>query len=108
MKREIVRWPRVGLDLTEYYENILRDKVQPAEKFLKVAEEAFERIAMFPGIGLLWPGKRNEVHGVRCYPMPAPYRSYVIFYRVKGSAVEIMAIEHGAKNLQRIVDVLLK
>jgi toxin ParE1/3/4 len=100
MKPRIVKWPRVAGDLIGHFAYIAQDKFEPAERRLIVAEESFERIGRVPSIGTAWKSKRPQLRGIRFYPMPAPYRSYVIFYRQITDGVEIMAVLHGARDLK--------
>jgi len=108
MKLSVVRRARVAEDLREHYSYIARDKIAPAERLLVVAEESYQRLAENPCIGRVWESRQVELHGVRFYPMPAPYRNYVIFYRVTETRLEVLAILHGARNseyvLREIVD----
>ena len=107
MKRAIIKWLRVEQDLAENYAFIAQDKIQPAERLLVVAEESFDRLARNPLIGLPWKSKRPHLRGIHHYPMPPPYRSYVIFYRVTAEAVEVIAILHGFRDLEsRLRDIL--
>ena len=32
--------------------------------------------------------------------MPAPYRSYIVFYRVYSDAVDIITVLHGTRDLE--------
>ena len=107
MKREIVKWARVEEDLIGHVAYIAQDKILPALKLLEVAEESFERLALMPSIGLVWRSRRRHLRGVRYYPMPAPYRSYIIFYRASASVLEVLAVLYGARDLTAIVDDIL-
>src|SRR5437764_786498 len=100
MKRAVVKWPRVVQDLTEHYAYIAQDKIEPAQRLLVVAEESFDRLAQYPAIGLQWKTSRRHLQEIRHYPLPAPYRSYIVFYRVHEDAVEIIAVLHGARDLE--------
>ena len=100
MKRAFVIWPRVEEDLTEHFAFIARDKVAPAQRLLEVARESFELLGERPWIGLPWNFKRPQLHGVHFYSMPSPYRSYVVFYRVKREGIEILAVLHGARDME--------
>jgi toxin ParE1/3/4 len=100
MNREVIKRPRVEEDLIEHFAFIAQDKIEPAERFLVVAEESFNRLARNPAIGLLWKSKRPHLRGIRFYPLPAPYRSYIVFYRALGEYLEIVAVLHGARDLE--------
>jgi len=49
-KTRIVKRPRAEQDLVDHYEYIARDKLMPAERFLRQADHAFERLAQMPGL----------------------------------------------------------
>ena len=51
-------------------------------------------------IGSAWNSKRPHLRGIRYYPMPAPYRSCIIFYRVMPDVIEVLAVLHGARDLE--------
>ena len=79
MKRgRIVKRPRAKDDLGEHFAYIASDKIEPAERFLKVAEEAFDFLAWMPGAGRAW----DDAHPILC-PRPhlvsiKSYRRYMI------------------------------
>jgi plasmid stabilization system protein ParE len=43
--------PRAERDLIQHFAYIARDKVAPAERFLKAAERCFGRLTVMPQIG---------------------------------------------------------
>jgi toxin ParE1/3/4 len=100
MKREIFRWPRVKDDLIAHFAYIAQDKIEPAERLLAVAEESFERLAANPSIGLPWKSKKRQFRGIRFYPLPIPYRNYIVFYRTYRQRIEIITVLHGARDLE--------
>lgn len=104
--RHIIKKPRVERDLTEHFTNIAWDKIDPAERFLRIAEESFERLADMPGIGRRWESTMPHLQGIRVYPMPSRFRSYLIFYRPVGEGIEVLAVLHGARNLRELTDSL--
>jgi plasmid stabilization system protein ParE len=53
-RARILKRPRAQADLVEHFAFIAADKLAPAERFLKVAEEGFERLAQMPGLGRAW------------------------------------------------------
>jgi toxin ParE1/3/4 len=108
MKLVIVQWPRVERDLTEHYAYIAQDKVEPAERLLMVAEEAFERLARNPSLGTVWRSLRPHLKGIHFYPMPAPYRSYIVFYRATEAQLEVIAVLHGARDLEGVLQDIVE
>ena len=95
----ILKKPRVKEDLIEHYAFIARDKIAPAERFLKVAEETFQRTAEMPLVGRVWESELPHLAGVRAYPMPEGFRNYMIFYRPIKDGIEVLAVLHGARDL---------
>ena len=100
--------PRAAVDLAEHFSNIARDKLAPADRFLKIAENSFARLAAMPGIGRVWESPESLLQGVRVYPLPSPYRSYLVFYRISEErAVEILAVLHAARDIGALIEDLL-
>jgi toxin ParE1/3/4 len=106
MTRQIIKKPRAERDLIEHFAYIARDKTAPAERFLRVAEESFNRLADMPGIGRKWESSQPHLAGIRVYPMPSGFRSYLIFYRLTDKVVEILCVLHGARDLGPLLDSL--
>jgi len=108
MKLVIVQWPRVERDLAEHYAYIAQDKVGPAERLLVVANEALDRLARNPSIGTVWKSSRPHLKDLHFYPLPAPYRSYIVFYQVTETQLEVIAVLHGARNLEGVLQDILE
>jgi toxin ParE1/3/4 len=100
----ILRRPRAKSDLVEHYSYIARDKVAPAERFLRVAEAAFELLARMPTIGTAWESPDPRLAGMRVYPLPRGFRNYLVFYRSIPDGVEILTVLHGARDLGAALD----
>jgi toxin ParE1/3/4 len=99
MKRRLIRRPQVERDLIEIGTFIAQDKLPPAERFLKVAEETMGRLSAMPGMGRTWDSSLPHLSGIRVLPMPSGFRNYLIFYRPIEDGIEVLAIMHGARNL---------
>jgi toxin ParE1/3/4 len=102
--RRILRRPRAKADLAEHYSFIARDKVAPAERFLREAETAFELLARMPTVGTAWESADPRLAGVRVYPLPRGFRNYLVFYRPLADGVEILTVLHGARDLRLALD----
>jgi plasmid stabilization system protein ParE len=68
MKRRILKKPQVERDLIDQFAYIARDKVEPAERFLRVAEESFNYLATNPLVGQKWESPLRQLAGIRVYP----------------------------------------
>ncbi|HUO10789.1 MAG TPA: type II toxin-antitoxin system RelE/ParE family toxin [Phycisphaerae bacterium] len=104
----VLRKPRVDEDLIEHFAFIAEDKIAPADRFLEVAEESFQRLAFMPSIGVKWESTRVYLADIRYYPLPPPYRSYLVFYRPIANGVEILTVLHGARDLETTLPEILK
>jgi plasmid stabilization system protein ParE len=100
--------PRAEQDLIEYFAYIARDKLPPADRFLVIAEQCFERIAAMPGMGRKWESRHPKLQNIRVFPMPGKYRSYLIFYRVASDkTVEILTVLHGARDIGTLLEEII-
>ena len=66
-----IKTPQAERDLIADYARIALDKIDPAVRFLKVADESFELLARMPTLGRVWETKNRQLTGVRVYPLRA-------------------------------------
>ena len=104
MSRTFVKRSNVDDELTEIFCLIAQDKIEPAERFLVVAEESFRRLAQTPHLGCVFETQRPRLAGIRFYPMPSPYRNYLIFYRILPDVVDIIKVVAGMRNLEFVME----
>ncbi len=100
----VIQTPRAERDLIEHYARIALDKLDPALRFLKVADETFQLIAQVPRIGREWESENSRLAGLRVYPLPHGYRSYMVFYRVIDDGIEVVRVLHGARDIESVLD----
>jgi len=81
--------------------------VEPAERFLRVAEESFKLLTANPLVGQKWESPLPKLSGIRVYSMPAAFRSYLIFYRPIEQGVEILTVLHGSRDLAAVIERLV-
>ena len=98
---DIVKRPLAELDLIVIASHIEFDAgPRVADRFLNAAENAFERLAFMPGIGV------ERTYGtvvMRMWTIPK-FSNYLIFYTTSGSDLEIIRVLHGAQDLAGILD----
>jgi toxin ParE1/3/4 len=99
--KTVIKLPRAKEDLIEHYANIADDKVDPAERFLKVAEKSLSLLADMPVIGRLFPTSNPRLADLRVYPLPQGFRSYLVFYRKVDEGIEVVRVLHAKRDLQR-------
>jgi toxin ParE1/3/4 len=102
MKR-VALHPAAKEDLIEHYAHIARDKVAPAERLLVVARESFDRLAHMPGIGRAWESNHPALSGIRVYPLPSRYRSYLVFYRPVEDGIHVIRVLHASRDVERVL-----
>jgi toxin ParE1/3/4 len=106
MIRRILKKPQVNRDLVEHFSCIARDKLEPAERFLRVAEASFELLAANPSLGQRWESPLPRLADIRSYCLPGAFRRYVVFYRPVENGVEILTILHGSRDLHGVLEGL--
>ncbi|MEX2091447.1 MAG: type II toxin-antitoxin system RelE/ParE family toxin [Pirellulales bacterium] len=106
MNRRIVKKPQVERDLVDHFSFIAQDKIEPAERFLRLAEESFGHLAANPLVGQQWESPLPTLSGIRVYSMPAAFRNYLIFYRPIECGVEILTVMHGSRDLAAVLERL--
>ncbi|MEY2408905.1 MAG: toxin ParE1/3/4 [Verrucomicrobiota bacterium] len=80
--------------------HIAADNVEAANRFGPVVLAASDVLLAFPYIGR--PRTFNLVAGVRSWGVPG-FRNYLIFYRVKSDAVDVLAVLEGHRDTAAIL-----
>jgi plasmid stabilization system protein ParE len=86
--------PQARADLVDIWNYIAEDSVESADRVLGRLYAAFTRLAETPGMG----HHRADLADVR-HRFWTIY-SYVIVYRDQASPLEIVAVVHGARQLE--------
>lgn len=94
-------------DLIELYRTIAADKIEPAERFLTVAQESFQRVADMPKIGRSWNSSNPRLSGMRVYPLPQGYGNYLVFYRPIKRGIEVFRVLNAARDIGALLDGLV-
>ncbi len=90
-----IRWLKRGLEnLEAEAEFIARDNPAAAARVVGIIQRAVELLADHPALGR--PGR---VEGTR--ELVIPGTPYLVPYRVRGGAVEILRVFHGARKWPR-------
>lgn len=89
-----IRWTEPALQhLHEAYDYIQLDKPSAAAGVAGLIEAATERLRLFPQMGR--PSRRPNTRELAVAGTP-----FVLVYRVRNDALEILALYHGAQNWQ--------
>lgn len=84
--------PTARRDLTEIAEFIAQDSPQAAGRVLAGIRRCCQKLAATPGLGRYRPEIGRDV---QCFPTG----NYLVFYRRRGEALEVLAVIHGARDV---------
>jgi len=79
---------------------IAGDNVEAANRFGPAVLAAWDVLLAFPYIGR--PRTFKQVPGVRSLGVPG-FKNYLIFYRAKGEAVDVLAVLEGHRDLAAVL-----
>ncbi|MSR58851.1 MAG: type II toxin-antitoxin system RelE/ParE family toxin [Planctomycetaceae bacterium] len=89
--------PSARRDLIEIFEYISRDKPGAASRLVDRLESKCVSLATNPDVGF----RRDELAvGLRVWPV----ESWLIFYRLVDSDIEIVRVVHGARDLPHLFE----
>lgn len=83
--------PQAGRDLAEIFEFIAGDNPAAAIQTLARIERLAELLGQVP-----FAGRRGRVLGTR--EMVVPDLPYIVIYRVRRDALEVVSVVHGARR----------
>jgi len=94
------RWiqsDRAKADILEIWEYIAKDSLRAADRFVDRLDQAFERLAEFPGLGRM----RDELGpSLRSFPIG----NYLIVYRPVKDGIEIARVLSGYRDIEALFD----
>ena len=79
---------------------IATDNLDAANRFGPAVLAAWDVLLAFPYIGR--PRTFKRAAGVRSWRVPG-FKNYLIFYRVKGEAVDVLAVLEGHRDLAAVL-----
>jgi plasmid stabilization system protein ParE len=94
LRRRFVLTPEARADLIEIWNYIAEDSIDAADQAVARLDEAFRHLAQTPGIG----HHREDLADSR-HRFWTVY-SYVIAYRWETKPLQIIAVVHGARQLE--------
>jgi toxin ParE1/3/4 len=87
--------PLARSDLKEIRDFIARDKSTAASQYMAMLKQKCELLADFPGLGI----QRDEYCGLYKFSVD----SYLIFYRISQTGIDIIRILHGSRDIDSIL-----
>lgn len=97
MGMTLIKWtPESESDLVEIWHQIATDSMSAADDVMLRIQEQSRKLAEFPLIGRMRDELRRGLRSVSAHP-------YVILYRIRSEAVEILRVLHGARDLKELI-----
>jgi toxin ParE1/3/4 len=100
MPKSVGQHTAVRADVIAIYGHIATENFEAAERFLDALEEAFERIALFPGSGRAYSA--SALKHFRLIQVPR-FRNYLIFYMETKDDVRVLYVLHGRRDFPAIL-----
>ncbi|BBD66128.1 plasmid stabilization system [Nostoc commune NIES-4072] len=100
---EIKKRPQVIRDLIDLATYIAQDNLDVSDRFLTAAEATFKQLAKTPAIGKLCQFTHPNLAEIRQISIKG-FQRYLIFYRITESAIDILRVIHGARDIELIFD----
>jgi toxin ParE1/3/4 len=94
--------PEVPDDLISIHDYLLERNTAAANRFLDAIQSTLDDLAEFPGKGSPKRFRSAKLRGIRSWHISG-FRNYLILYRPFAEGIDVIAIVHGARNLQRLL-----
>jgi toxin ParE1/3/4 len=103
----VVKTPKALEDLAGIALYIAQHRPAAALRFLDQAERTFQMLSITPLIGQRLSYETDATTGFRVRTIIG-FRNYIVYYRPRGSALEIARVVYGGRDQGPLVDDLLK
>lgn len=94
---KVLRAPDADQDIMQVWHYIAQDNLSAADRWLDGIEEAAQKLAENPGIGR---SRAKYGKGLRSIP----FGNYILFYVRHSEGIELIRVNHGARDLDSIFD----
>ena len=95
---EAIISPEALQDMEDIHDHIAMDNTEAAGRVIQAFEEDISLLSSQPELGQLKPRLRHL-----CLWVVTQFPNYLIFYRVRDGAVEVVRVLHGARDLASIL-----
>ena len=100
-RRRVILRREIPADLLDIHDYIAGDSPEAATRFLESARATLEELARMPGLGS--PKQfRGKLKGVRSRAVHG-FPNHLVYYKPTAAAISVLAILHGAQNVQRVL-----
>lgn len=101
MRKIIVAIP-ARLDLNQHFSYLAETDFDTALQFFDAARQTFADLARMPEMGGRYPTSEPRLQDLRRWYVKG-FKRYLIFYRVRGDAIEIVRVLYGTQDIQNIL-----
>lgn len=98
----IHRRPEVEDDIYELTLHLLTVSDNLARRFVDAVQKTLKQIAMHPGTGSPKVFATPALDGVRSWWVEG-FRNHIIYYLVRTDGIEVLAVLHGARNIEAVL-----
>lgn len=100
-RRRIILRRQIPTDLLEIHDHIAKQSADAAVRFLHNVRSTLDRLVRMPGIGSL-KNFRGKLKDVRSWPVDG-FPNHLVYYRFTATAVIILGVLHGSRDVSRIL-----
>lgn len=102
--RKVILRPRAWQDVEESASYLISEaSLDVAVRFTEAVEHLTGMLATMPAMGVPCFFAHPQLQGLRRHPV-AGFENWLIFYISRETAVEIVRVLHGARNIASILD----
>jgi toxin ParE1/3/4 len=99
----ILKRPASERDIEDCFVYIAEDNLDAGISFLVAVEETLGQLSKMPLMGRTVDFDNRVLSGIRMWPVKG-FDSYLLFYRVDSTAVELIRLIHGARDIAALLD----
>lgn len=103
MKLKVNRTNRARIDIVEIATFVGQGGDHISNRFFESIEHNIEQLSEFPELGRIREIGNAQLQGMRSIPV-TEFGNYLIFYIPTDTAIEIIRVLHGARDLESIFD----
>lgn len=91
------------IDLFEHFAHIGEHNIEAARRFKRSVNSDVRELADMPGIGARRETRHERLQGLRSWPV-GDFRNYLILYLEAPDGIEIIAVTHGARDIEAMLE----
>jgi plasmid stabilization system protein ParE len=102
MALRVILRPEVPQDLRNIVTYLEAHSTAAADRFVEAFFAAVDGLSVMPGKGSPKRLRIRHPHGIRSWWVPG-FRKYLIFYHFNETVLVVLAVQHGSRNVRRLL-----